>query len=451
MSIRGDKQGGTNALGDRLLGVFGQIVTKWSAYGVVASSLVYALGYLSMRFKLTALGLVTDLDVLDERYLFEGFKFLIFVASSVPIVVLIALPIAGLLWLLQRLRPGSWTAVHAWWRRRTGPLVASICISVLTIQLVMRQCFRFDNLLLRPEWPGPAWFGTLLTSGHDLATQSFFAALLAGTALPAAGLFACAEWGRANRGQRALSGVLAFLVVVQMILLPVNYGVLTSGRGLARLAALPDAAPPESRGWLVWEAKDITLLLVRDGEAPRLVTFARDKAPAIQVSGYDFPDDVRRGFAAPPNGPDGPSTRSTRRAQSPSGWALLASALGLDASAANVRAPETADSQAKVRGILLRIPAKAGGEPVRLRSRHWVITDGRGRIEEVRGRGVVGEQPLLDPGESFQYTSGCVLETPQGTMHGTYRMQRDDGTYFEAEISPFVLQTPTAQARRVLN
>jgi len=95
--------------------------------------------------------------------------------------------------------------------------------------------------------------------------------------------------------------------------------------------------------------------------------------------------------------------------------------------------------------------ANEGGERVQLRSRHWVITDGRGRIEEVRGRGVVGEQPLLDPGESFQYTSGCVLETPQGTMHGTYRMQRDDGTTFEAEISPFVLETPTAQARRVLN
>lgn len=91
------------------------------------------------------------------------------------------------------------------------------------------------------------------------------------------------------------------------------------------------------------------------------------------------------------------------------------------------------------------------GARVQLRSRHWIITDGHGRIEEVRGRGVVGEQPLLEPGESFQYTSGCVLETPQGTMHGSYRMQREDGSTFEAEISPFVLATPTAQARRVLN
>ena len=92
-----------------------------------------------------------------------------------------------------------------------------------------------------------------------------------------------------------------------------------------------------------------------------------------------------------------------------------------------------------------------GGIRVQLRSRHWVITDGRGRIEEVRGRGVVGEEPQLAPGESFQYTSGCVLETPQGTMHGSYRMQRDDGSSFEAEISPFVLATPGAQARRILN
>jgi len=92
-----------------------------------------------------------------------------------------------------------------------------------------------------------------------------------------------------------------------------------------------------------------------------------------------------------------------------------------------------------------------GAYRVQLRSRHWIITDGRGRIEEVRGRGVVGEQPQLDPGESFQYTSGCVLETPQGTMHGSYCMQRDDGSTFDAEISPFVLATPGAQARRIIN
>jgi ApaG protein len=77
-----------------------------------------------------------------------------------------------------------------------------------------------------------------------------------------------------------------------------------------------------------------------------------------------------------------------------------------------------------------------------LRTRHWIITDGRGSVEEVKGEGVVGEQPRLSPGQSFQYTSGCVLTTPIGTMHGTYRFWRDDGTYFDAVIAPFSLALP---------
>jgi ApaG protein len=80
--------------------------------------------------------------------------------------------------------------------------------------------------------------------------------------------------------------------------------------------------------------------------------------------------------------------------------------------------------------------------PSQLRTRHWVITDARGAIEEVRGDGVVGEQPRLGPGQTFQYTSGCVLTTQVGTMHGTYRMWRDDGSYFDAVIAPFSLASP---------
>src|SRR5262245_29851372 len=86
--------------------------------------------------------------------------------------------------------------------------------------------------------------------------------------------------------------------------------------------------------------------------------------------------------------------------------------------------------------------ANEGLRPAQLRTRHWVITDGRGGVEEVRGDGVVGEQPRLGPGETFQYTSGCVLTTPVGTMHGSYRMFRDDGSYFDAVIAPFSLASP---------
>jgi ApaG protein len=86
----------------------------------------------------------------------------------------------------------------------------------------------------------------------------------------------------------------------------------------------------------------------------------------------------------------------------------------------------------------------AGIAAAQLRSRHWVIVDGNGERQEVRGEGVVGEQPLLRPGESFEYTSGCLLKTPHGAMSGTYRMERETGEVFDAEIAPFSLTLPNA-------
>jgi ApaG protein len=86
--------------------------------------------------------------------------------------------------------------------------------------------------------------------------------------------------------------------------------------------------------------------------------------------------------------------------------------------------------------------ANEGTESAQLKSRHWIITDGNGKIEEVRGPGVVGEQPMLRPGEHFEYTSGCVLETPRGSMEGTYQMVRSDGSEFDATIAPFALMLP---------
>ncbi|MGQ0587039.1 MAG: Co2+/Mg2+ efflux protein ApaG [Gammaproteobacteria bacterium] len=86
-----------------------------------------------------------------------------------------------------------------------------------------------------------------------------------------------------------------------------------------------------------------------------------------------------------------------------------------------------------------------GGETVQLISRHWVITDGEGKVEEVRGPGVVGYQPVLKPGEEFEYTSGCPLATPVGTMHGEFNMiVAGSGEKFDARIEPFRLAVPKA-------
>jgi len=86
--------------------------------------------------------------------------------------------------------------------------------------------------------------------------------------------------------------------------------------------------------------------------------------------------------------------------------------------------------------------ANNGDVPARLISRHWVITDANGKVQEVSGDGVVGEQPHLGPGEEFRYSSGAVLETPVGAMQGLYRMEADNGVEFDAPIAPFTLAVP---------
>ena len=83
-----------------------------------------------------------------------------------------------------------------------------------------------------------------------------------------------------------------------------------------------------------------------------------------------------------------------------------------------------------------------GEVPAKLLARHWIITDANGRVEEVRGDGVVGEQPYLKPGQGFRYSSGAVLETPVGTMQGSYQMVADDGAQFEAPVPAFRLAMP---------
>jgi ApaG protein len=86
--------------------------------------------------------------------------------------------------------------------------------------------------------------------------------------------------------------------------------------------------------------------------------------------------------------------------------------------------------------------SNVGSVAAQLISRHWIITDAGGEVQEVRGLGVVGHQPLLQPGEHFEYTSGCALNTPVGTMSGSYQMTAEDGTQFEAPITEFVLSMP---------
>lgn len=86
--------------------------------------------------------------------------------------------------------------------------------------------------------------------------------------------------------------------------------------------------------------------------------------------------------------------------------------------------------------------SNVGDEPVKLVTRHWIITNGEGKVQEVRGPGVVGQTPRLLPGQSFEYSSACPLDTPVGVMQGSFQMVKDDGAGFDAKIAPFTLAEP---------
>jgi len=105
--------------------------------------------------------------------------------------------------------------------------------------------------------------------------------------------------------------------------------------------------------------------------------------------------------------------------------------------------PEQSDEAAGRYAFAYTITIRnSGSVTAQLVSRHWIITDAQGRVQEVRGQGVVGEQPVLRPGERFEYTSGAAIETPVGTMRGSYQMAAEDGTRFDAPIPEFTLSVP---------
>ena len=136
------------------------LAVDWTAYATLGSFVLYLLGYLTLRFHLTALGIGTDLNVLDERYLFAGAKFLVYLVSTVPIVVVLGLVLAAVLWLCSGLlsKTGAaallqptWARGKAWCLHPVRLTLAGIVLAVLMLQLVMRQCFFFSNLLLAPR------------------------------------------------------------------------------------------------------------------------------------------------------------------------------------------------------------------------------------------------------------------------------------------------------------
>lgn len=262
------------------------IGADWTKYAVVGSFLLYVLGYLALRFHLTALGVSTDLNVLDERYLFAGARFLVYAVTSVPNILLLALPLLLAGWVLLRLLSVD-TRARALQRLMRPRLLLGfgLLFSMASI-VVMRQCFRFSNLLLAQQLPtDPAWLVAIILD--DRLIGHYFAGLIAACALTLAVLWALRGRGLPG-GARAAQALLAFLAAVQLLMLPINYGVLIADKTLPSLTAVGDKLlAQDERAWLVWEGKDGVTYLLSRGDRRVLLTLPRSEVRRIEIAGFD--------------------------------------------------------------------------------------------------------------------------------------------------------------------
>jgi hypothetical protein len=332
----------------RLSDLLTNLAAQSGAWTAAGSLLAYVLGYVSLRSQLAALGVGTDLALVSERYLFEGCRFLFYLASTVPLAVACGLPPVVLGAFALRRAPAVAVGLRSWWSGRTGPLAVGIVFVVAVIQLALRQAFAFDNLLLRESIPEPAWFRSLLTTRTGAAAEWYFAGLLMALAISATLLAAVRPWASATPFQRASGVLLGVLLGIGIALLPVNYGVLASARALPRTGALP-GAPSPAAAWLVWEGPTTATFFVRETHGgKRLTSVPRDQLPRVDIVGYDPLTVVRDGPPRPTDPPPGPQRGV---------WTLLGRVAGFQASALTWRG---ADLPGGVRGRI-RIVGVDGG------------------------------------------------------------------------------------------
>lgn len=269
------------------------LVTGFGAYSAFGSFALYLLGYLALRFHLTAMGIATDLAVLDERYLFAGANFLVFIGTTLPIALLAGAFLAGALLGPYRVLPLSTRQTLADFckRRLASPdtsATVGIVVALAMIQLFMRRCFFFSNVLVKPALPVETpWLDWLLVHGDYLPL--YFSFLLLGL------LSSLVLWVRATsdaapatprlRWKRRL---LSVLIAIQALLFPMNYGVLVFGKALPKVTTVgSETLPDKQAAYLVWEGKEtITYVVVRPGRGRSLVVLPRAESKKIEIVGY---------------------------------------------------------------------------------------------------------------------------------------------------------------------
>jgi hypothetical protein len=265
--------------------------SEWTKYTAVGTFLLYVAGYLSLRFHLLVLGIATDLSILDERYVFAGARFVVYLMSALPSIIVMAAPLAFLGWLAGRVLPTRMRLVIAQRLWRPGVLLAiGIVVSVVAIQGLLRQSYVLQDLLLASRLPRhPSWLVDLLLVPSS--TPVYFNLLVALCLAPLVMLRLL--YGQENVSTAVATGrpVLALLVAIQLLFLPINFGVLIIDKSLARVTAAGDRTSlPGDFVWLAWEGKSAITFLVcsADGQRRSLIVQPREKVASIEVVGSDF-------------------------------------------------------------------------------------------------------------------------------------------------------------------
>jgi len=279
-------------LWQNFVGKLGEFAGKWPGYATVGTSLLYLFGYLALRFQLYTYGVSTNLDAFDEKYFFAGCRFLLFLGMTIPSILLILAVVMLLLYGLYRGVPASLgsrssSRASTWLKRPYLLRVVGCLLPLLLIQGVLRQCVLLSNMLLR-DHPPEYWISSVLLGG-DFAQALYFAGLVLGTGLTVA-VLACAVHVPAPAGglTTLLTGLMIFLVAVEFLLLPVNYGILVGSTSLPRVSQVENQAKLTSGGsaWLVWESKEARTYPVCENNTRAIVSIPT-KENRVTVIGCD--------------------------------------------------------------------------------------------------------------------------------------------------------------------
>jgi hypothetical protein len=281
-------------LWNEVLEKLGSVAGKWTSFAALGTFLLYLFGYLALRFQLSAYGVSTGLDVWDERYLFAGSRFLVYLVSSVPNVILIVIVLPAIGWGPYRLlgaerRERIKERVQAWAAHPAGALLVGILFALAMIQLVLRHCFAFGDLFFVTKLPGDEWVTKLLLT-DDTTRGLYFTGLVAGTLLTAGLLWLGSRENSDSGAARTLcTGLLVFLLAVEFLFLPIQYGILIASQELPRVADVSgeEKLSVGDGAWLVWETKDALVYFVRRADDQRTLVTIPKKESKVKIVGYD--------------------------------------------------------------------------------------------------------------------------------------------------------------------